>query len=235
MSQPLLYLFDIDGTLLAGAATVHRHAFVHAFREVYGLTLSLDGLLSAGRTDSWLLREPLRRCGLSDEQIARGRTEAFAAMEAYVRDHPTDLRHAVLPGVHEVLRGLGSRGKLLGLLTGNLQGIAWVKLQQAGLAAYFETGGFGEESTVRSRLVPVAIQHARRLAGRSIASRETVVVGDTPLDVEAGREAGTLTAALATGRYSLEDLRRTGADLVLPSLAPGNEALDQLAAMTVRS
>lgn len=225
MSEPSFFLFDIDGTLLRASTRVHRDAFAYAFDTVYGIPLSLDGISAAGRTDTWLLAEPLRRHGMADEEIWQLMPPAFAAMEAYVDRHLDDLRHCVLPGVPEVLSRLRRRGQLLGLLTGNLERVAMAKLRHADLAGYFDTGGFGEESEVRAHLVPVALQKAGQMAGHEIPPHRAVVIGDTPFDVEAGRVGGTRTVGVATGPYSEDDLRAAGADLVLPSLEDAVEKL----------
>lgn len=222
---PALFLFDIDGTLLTGAAGVHRDAFAHAFRTVYGLPLDLDGIATPGRTDAWILAETLRRHGVDDERIVRSMHRAFALMEVYVEQHPRDLRDAVLPGVPRVLRALRERGVALGLLTGNLRRIALAKLRQAGLADYFMVGGFGDASEVRADLVPVALAAAGAELGRVVDPSEVALVGDTPLDVEAGQQAATRTVGVATGRYSVDELRRAGADLVLPSFADADDAI----------
>jgi phosphoglycolate phosphatase-like HAD superfamily hydrolase len=225
--KPALILFDIDGTLLP-PSSVHGAAFAYAFRTVYGLPLDISGLHASGRTDTWILAEPLRRAGLSDASIWSRLPEAYAAMDTYVRQHLGDLRHEVLPGVSEVLERLHSDGQLLGLLTGNLAGIAMTKMRQAGLDRYFNVGGFGEESDVRAHLVPVALDKASQLVGYRIPAHRAVVVGDTPLDVEAGRAHGTLTVSVATGAYTEDDLRRIGADLVLPSFADAPSAVAAL-------
>ena len=230
-----LFLFDIDGTLIRGGTAVHRDAFAHAFRTVYGVPTSLDGLAPAGRTDTWLLVEALRQQGVSDEVIWERMPAAFAAMDDYVERHLGDLRDRVLPGVPALLQALFERGQLLGLLTGNLRGIAFAKMRQTGLARYFQTGGFGEESEIRARLVPVALREASELAGHVIPPQRTVVIGDTPLDVEAGQAFGTRTAGVATGSYSVGQLRQAGADVVLPSFADTpavTEALLALAGVT---
>lgn len=215
---PALFLFDIDGTILRGSTTVHRDAFAHAYQSVYGIDATLDGVEAAGRTDAWLLEQPLHRAGLSEHEIRARMPDAFAAMEAYVDHHLGDLRDKVLPGVRNVLADLDARGELLGLLTGNLRGIAMAKMRKAGLARYFDTGAFGEESAIRSDLVPVALSKASVKAGRSISSARTVVIGDTPLDVEAGKEHGAKTAGVATGPYDCRQLQDADADLVLASL-----------------
>jgi phosphoglycolate phosphatase-like HAD superfamily hydrolase len=228
MAEPALFLFDIDGTLLRAGSRVHRDSFAYAYREVYGLPLSLDGIKAAGRTDTWLLAEPLRRYGLSDNEIWQRMPQAFDAMEAYVDQHLGDMRGEVLPGVPEVLSILHHRTQLLGLLTGNLRGIALTKMRKAGLACYFDTGGFGEESEVRAHLVPVALAKAGEKTGQPVPASRAVVVGDTPLDVEAGRIGGTKVAAVATGPISLEELREAKPDLLLPSLTEAQQAADAL-------
>lgn len=225
MRNDALFLFDIDGTLMRGGTQAHRDAFAHAFDTVYGLPLSLDGIPAGGRTDSWLLAEPLRRAGVPAEDIRRLQPEAFRAMIEYVERTIADLRHCVLPGVRDVLASLHEDGRLLGLLIGNLSRIAVLKLEAAGLGGYFDTGGFGEESEDRSHLVPVAIAHGERAAGRRIPPRQVVIIGDTPLDVEAGRTHGTRTVAVATGTFSEAELRAGTADVVLASLADADTAV----------
>lgn len=227
VNDPALFLFDIDGTILRGSTAVHRDAFAHAYQSVYGVQATLDGVVAAGRTDTWLLEQPLRREGVPEDEIRAGMPEAFAAMEAYVDQHLGDLRDRVLPGVRKVLEDLDARGELLGLLTGNLRGIAMAKMRKAGLARYFDTGGFGEESAIRSDLVPVAVSKASAKAGTPISPARSVVIGDTPLDVEAGRVNGTRTVGVATGPYECRQLQDAGADLVFPALS-APDAVGQL-------
>jgi phosphoglycolate phosphatase-like HAD superfamily hydrolase len=223
-----LYLFDIDGTLLRAGTAVHRESFAHAYRAVYGLPLSLDGIPAGGRTDTWLVAEPLRRSGLDDDAIWEKMPEAFTEMQAYTEQHLGDLRHCVLPGVRDVLDGLRADGHVLGLLTGNLSRIAWAKLRHAGLSGYFQVGGFGEESEVRSHLVPVALAAATHLTGRPVPPEHAVLVGDTPLDVEAGKSHGTKTVGVATGPATLESLIEARADVVLESFEDSRRALGEL-------
>lgn len=158
--------------------------------------------------------------------------DAFEQMQRYVESRPADLRQNVLPGIRAVLHELDTRGHLLGLLTGNLSRIALAKMRGAGLARYFDVGGFGEESEIRSKLVPVAIAKAEEKAGFGIPPRHVVVIGDTPLDIEAGRAAGTRTAGVATGPFTTEELRAAGADVALESLADPSaaDALSRLVA-----
>jgi phosphoglycolate phosphatase len=215
-------LFDIDGTLIRAGTDVHKAAFAEAFRNVYGVETSLDGVRPAGRTDTWLLYEPLRMAGLSDEEILERLPQAFELMCRYVDQHLGDLRDRVLSGVPEVLDELDACGAMVGLLTGNLEQIALAKMRKAGLAGRFEFGAFGEESATRSELVPVALVKA------GMSAAQAVVVGDTPLDVEAARAHGVRSCGVATGPFDEEELRESGADLVVGSLAPGKETAERI-------
>ncbi|MGH2447381.1 MAG: HAD family hydrolase [Chloroflexota bacterium] len=213
-----LFLFDIDGTILRGSTEVHRAAFAYAYQEIYGLDLSLDGIVAAGRTDAWLFEEPLRRARVPYERVQRNRLEAFAVMEAYVTEHLEDLRDRVLPGVREVLSELREACQTLGLLTGNLEGVAAAKMVRAGLEDYFQFGVYGSESVDRSQLVPIALRLART-SGVVESQTQATVIGDTPLDIAAARDHNLRSVAVATGPFSVEDLRCAGADLVFESLA----------------
>lgn len=225
---PALFLWDIDGTLLRGATAVHCAAFAHAYQAVYGLRLGLDGVAAGGRTDMWLLAEPLRRVGLSDAEIWNRMPDAFNEMQAYVEQHLGDLTDCVLPGAREVLAELHARGYVQALVTGNLSLIAMAKLRNAGLAGYFDVGGFGEESMVRAHLVSVALREAREAVGTDIEVGRSVVVGDTPFDLEAGQLNGTRTCGVATGTCSLQELEAAGADVLLPSLGDAETAINAL-------
>lgn len=216
--QPLI-LFDIDGTLIRAGTEVHRASFAHAYRAIYGLELSLDGVAAAGRTDTWLLHEALRRGGVDEGTALRSMSAAFDAMCEYVDRELGDLRGKVLPGVAECLRELHANDALLGLLTGNLERIAHAKMRAAGLDGYFDMGAFGEESAWRPDLVPVALRKAAERSGAMIDPRAAVVVGDTPFDIEAGKVHGVKTCGVATGVIGSEELLAAEPDLVLESLA----------------
>src|SRR5437588_12796788 len=109
---------------------------------------------------------------------------------------------------------------MVGLLTGNLEPIAMAKMRKAGLEGHFDFGAFGEESATRSELVPVALDKAR------VPAAQAVVVGDTPLDVEAARVHGVKSLGVTTGPFDEEELKEAGADLVVGSLAPGKETAE---------
>ncbi len=130
-------------------------------------------------------------------------------------------RGRVLPGAVDAVAALAARpGVVQSVLTGNMRSVAELKLATFGLAAWldFEVGAYGTESMARADLVPLAQERAGRKYGAVFDARSTVLVGDTPNDVAAGRQGGARVVAVATGRTSAAELRAAGADVVLPDL-----------------
>lgn len=211
------YLFDIDGTLIRSRDRVHANAFAAGTQSVAGLTISLEGVSLAGNTDSAILAEACQRAGLSEDFFARHAEAIFGAMAEYVSRNRKSLAPVVLPGVEATLEALGQKGALLGVATGNLETIGWIKLTRAGLRNRFRFGGFSDHFLVRNELVAAAAQKARELLGR--AEAEVCVVGDTPRDIEAARSAGLPVIAVATGRFGFDELAALSPDLCATSLA----------------
>jgi phosphoglycolate phosphatase len=214
-----LLLFDIDGTLLLRASAEHRDAVHEAIRAVWP-AVDPDGLHveAAGRTDLDIARDVLVLAGLDARRIDDGMPSfREAATEAYARRCPPDLRDKVAPGVPAVLEALRERGEVLALVTGNLEPIARLKLERAGLGGFFARGegGFGSDHEDRAALPPIARARAGRRAGldRPWPRARTVVVGDTPRDVACARAAGVHVVAVTTGPFGRGDL--TGADAVV--------------------
>lgn len=217
----MLFLFDIDGTLLRRMPPAHRRAICDALAEVYAVRLSPGDLgQTAGLTDTAITVRALRGAGVLEVEIAP-RLPAFfaAASDAYERHVPADLRPYHTPHATEALEWLARGGAKLGLVTGNIERIAWTKLRTAGLAHHFACGAFGDESADRNRLPPLAVARAERTFATTFASERIFVVGDTPDDVACGAAHGYRTAAVATGPFhSIEDLRVCGPDFVFEDL-----------------
>jgi phosphoglycolate phosphatase len=224
-----LVLFDIDGTLLLRASTEHRAALHDAIREVWGVEdPDAVPVQAAGRTDVDIAREICLLSGVPAQQFDEG-LEDFraAAVAAYARRCPDDLSATVSPGMADVLAQLARRGgHVLALLTGNLEPVARLKLERAGLGTFFAhgLGAFGSDHEDRSALPAIARRRAGRLAGGRHWPREsTVVVGDTPRDIACARADGVGVVAIATGPFRAERLE--GADAVVRS---ARELLDVL-------
>lgn len=218
-----LVLWDVDGTLVLYGG-IGRQAFADAFLTLEGRAASgLDELMisTAGRTDPDIALEFLARHGVADGE---SRLDAFHdALVAALSTKAEQMREGgrVLPGVQRALDAVGRLpGVAQSLLTGNLEANAVLKLSSVGLDGYvdFEIGAYGSDHRERARLVEVARAKASAKFGVELDPGAVVVVGDTPLDVAAGRAGGARVIAVATGHYDLEALAATGPDAVFGDL-----------------
>lgn len=219
-----LVLFDIDGTLMRGAPPVHRQALCDAAHVVFGVSLRPEEFgQTAGMTDSAIVRRELRAVGVSNNEITAGLARMCeAAAEAYERLMTADLSAYHTPHASAALEWLLEQGATLGLVTGNIERIAWRKLSAAKLASYFVQpqplpmahwdvapwiGGFGDQGEDRNTLPPLAIQRASVLVGAHPLPSETWVIGDTPADIACGVAHGLRVIGVATGiHHSFDDL-----------------------------
>ena len=217
--MPLL-LFDIDGTLLIKASDDHRDAIHAAMRRVYRVqhpeTAKVE---AAGRTDPSIARQIAMQLGVSVERFEE-RMNDFkrCAAEEYAHRCRDDLSAHVAEGVTELLSELSSRdGTILSLVTGNLEPIARIKLDRAGIGHYFARGqgGFGSDHEDRTDLPGIARSRAGGGPGRPYPREDTVVIGDTPLDIACAHADGVRCIAVTTGPYGAADL--TAADDVVGS------------------
>ncbi|HSE48575.1 MAG TPA: HAD family hydrolase [Terriglobales bacterium] len=203
------YLFDIDGTLLNSRDGVHYDAFHAALREVFEIETRIDEVPVHGSTDPGILRAVLAHAGRADDgagELAR----ALEVMCAEVERNASGLAPQVCDGVADLLSLLASRGKLLGVASGNLERIGWLKLEAGGLRPFFAFGSFSDRNEKREDIFRAGIAEARRRLGRDDA--DIVIVGDTPADIRAARATHTPIIALATGVYSAAQLAEHGPD-----------------------
>lgn len=226
-----LVLFDIDGTLLT-ARGAPRRAFTRAMLEVYGTTGPIDAHRFDGKTDPQIARELLTLAGLEDDVIDAGLQSLWDHYLAGLRQELAAADHVthVFPGVPDLLDQLCARpgDAVLGLLTGNIQQGARLKLDSAGLQHDFRVGAFGSDCERRDGLPPVAVDRARDLVGVAFSRRDIVIIGDTPADVTCGRALGVRAIAVATGSYGEADLEVAGADIVFPDLSDTAAVLDAI-------
>jgi phosphoglycolate phosphatase-like HAD superfamily hydrolase len=210
------YLFDIDGTLLRTRDRIHVESFATSVRRVTGFEVTLAGVVLHGHTDTGILREAFHQAGIPPEVLEEHTAAILEAMGNAVAEQ----RHAMdlvrMPGVEEALRHLAGRGALLGVATGNLEMIGWIKVEQAGLREWFRFGGFSDRFPIRAELIGHAAHKARDLAG---PGARVCVVGDTPRDVEAARTNSLPIIAVATGRYSFDELLALQPEVCATSLA----------------
>jgi phosphoglycolate phosphatase-like HAD superfamily hydrolase len=212
----LLLLFDIDGTLLLKASREHAEALYAALRRVYGVDHLPGRVEAAGRTDGAIARSLLLLAEVSAEQIDAKMPELRrAVVSEYAHRCPADLTGHLAPGVAELLGALGGGGHhQLALVTGNLEPVARLKVERAGIGHFFPLGqgAFGSDDVDRAALPEIA----RIRAGRRDAPyprERTVVIGDTPRDIACARADGVHVIAVATGPFTAEQLK--GADAVV--------------------
>ncbi len=225
----VLLLFDIDGTLLSGAAEAHRDAMYEALRAVHSITPSsaaLGTISPAGRTDPEIARAILLRAGVSARRIDDCADEIRErCCRAYARLCPNDLSAFVLPGIPDLLAWASRREEVIvGLLTGNYEPVARLKLARAGIGRYFARGqgAFGSDAEDRVALPAIARRRAGT-AARPHPRTETIVIGDTPRDIACARADGVRCVAVASGSYSADEL--SDADEVVSDALELREAL----------
>jgi phosphoglycolate phosphatase len=215
--NPRILLFDIDGTLVStgGAGAV---AWRQAFEELHGIPADIGKFTDAGMTDpdvgAKTFAAVLGRAPTPIElaQVVQRRLEhlpeAVANSEGY----------KVLPGVPERLKQLSRDGHLLGLITGNGDGAAFIKLSRGDLMRWFTFGAYASAGVDRPEIVRRAVARGEAMLGRDVPNEDIFVIGDTPLDIEAAHAAGCSAIAVATGHYDNAALRSAGADHVLETL-----------------
>jgi phosphoglycolate phosphatase-like HAD superfamily hydrolase len=225
----LLLLFDIDGTLLGNAAQAHARALQQALHVVHGIgegegDHQWPRVAAAGRTDMEIAREIALLYGVSAERFQERREQLIdVCVREYVRLVPDDLSDRVVPGMRELLDELGARDDVrLSLVTGNLEPVARVKLNRAGVGRYFADGqgAFGSDSEDRTDLPPIARARAGgrlhgepddRPYGEPHPRARTIVIGDTDRDVACAHADDLRCFAVTTGPLGREGLERADA------------------------
>ena len=218
-----LCLFDIDGPLIFtdGAG---RAALARALDSVFGIEGSLDNVRLDGKTDHLIIREVLSERGRTSDpdtsELAFRRYLEILREELRLRSES----YRVLPGVLELLKRLQKEpGILTGLATGNIEQGARAKLEVGQLNPYFPFGGYGSDSESRTELILAAV---RRAESRCDEIESVIVIGDTPQDIQHAHASGARAIAVATGFYTVEELRTFGPDLVVESLEPVEPVLN---------
>jgi phosphoglycolate phosphatase-like HAD superfamily hydrolase len=212
-----ILLFDIDGTLVStgGAGAV---AWKQAFLELHGIPADIGQFTDAGMTDPDV--------GAKTFEAVLGRKPTPHELAALIQRRLEHLPEAiaastgykVLPGVPERLRQLSRAGHLLGIITGNGDGAAAVKLARGDLNRWFTFGAYATAGVDRPGIVRRAVERGEAMLGCDVPNSDIYVVGDTPLDIEAAHAVGCTAIAVATGKYDAEALREAGADHVLDTL-----------------
>ena len=216
MNPPTLILFDIDGTLLTSGGAGET-ALKSGFQREFGLGEDLTSISIAGRTDSGIARQVLQKHGL---EVSPANIERF--FSCYLAELAVQLplrSGRVLPGIVELLAALRERSDIsLGLLTGNLERGAQLKLQHYGLGGIFPFGAFADDHHDRNALGPVALSRAAEFHGFPFSAQRVWVIGDTEHDIGCARAFGARAMGVATGNFSVEFLSQHRPDALFSDL-----------------
>ena len=226
-----LVLFDIDGTILS-ARGAGRRALAAALTEVYGGAGDIEGYDLRGQTDQRIVFDLMEGRGLSRERIRARLDDCF---EAYARGLQAEIGDGqgvvILPGIADLVRRLdGEARALVGLLTGNIEAGARIKLTPTGLWPYFQLGAYGSDHYDRRQLPSLAARRAEALVGRGFPPEEILVIGDTPRDIECARHFGAVAIAVATGLFTRAELEAESPDLLFDDFSDVDAAFSKLLA-----
>jgi phosphoglycolate phosphatase-like HAD superfamily hydrolase len=213
-------LFDIDGTLISTGGASDR-AWKRAFKELHDVEVDVPAVTGKGVPDPEVGRVVFK-AALGREPTDE---EAGAVMQRRVDHLPEEVENSpgfvVEDGVVELLEKLTDDGVLLGLTTGNVEEAADIKLARADLNGFFSFGGYGSDSPDRTELTEKALERAELVSGDRLDLDRCFSCGDTPRDVEAGHGAGIRVVGVATGEFTVEQLKEAGADATIGSFREG--------------
>jgi phosphoglycolate phosphatase-like HAD superfamily hydrolase len=224
-----LVLFDVDGTLVT-AHGAGREALRHALLSIYGTTGPIDDYDFRGKTDPRIVLDLMAAAGLDDARVSVGLERCFKAyVDTLDRLVGDGARVEALPGIADLVRALAVRTDVVvGLLTGNIEAGARVKLRPTGLWPLFRVGAFGSDDPDRRCLPPIARRRASALVGGEIEPERVIVIGDTPLDVDCARACGAVAVAVATGQHASVDLEACAPDLLFADFSDVAAAVTRL-------
>ncbi|XP_058093806.1 uncharacterized protein LOC131239904 [Magnolia sinica] len=239
IKKKILVTFDVDGTLIqsTGPASnrLHRRAFSHAFLDVFGIKdATIDVIQHHGQTDPGVIVNTLVHYGIPSEVATEKLPDLKARMVEYAKEHAQDIGEGlqVLLGVASLLHVLSSKEDVaIGLVTGNLEEIAWLKMEGLCIRKYFTVpnfGGFGSDHIDRGHLVMIAADRAEKLFPGGFNLR--VHVGDTPNDIRAAEFGGALAVGVCTGIFNKEELEQAsnGNAVILEDLVDTNAFMNLL-------
>ncbi len=227
--RPYLVLFDIDGTLL-NSGGCGRAATERALVEVFGTTGALDRVNFAGKTDWEILREALEPVGIAVSDIDARLTAHSESVARHLTNIIANFPVKSCAGAPEVVAALRDYpGVVMGLVTGNVETLAPIKLRAADYDPVdFVTGAYGSEGWTRAMLPPLALERARVYSGGDFRPENIVIIGDTPGDILCATSINARTIGVATGPYSMAELRQYNPDHVFESMRDYSAVLNAI-------
>ncbi len=222
-----LILFDIDGTLVDTGGAGSR-ALDIVFMEYFSIKNAFRDINMSGKTDTQIIKE-----GLTAHNLPLDNRYIADIVVLYLKTLSREInndRKRTMPGVREALSALtnDNGSYYLGLLTGNIEQGARIKLSPFDLNKYFPFGAFGSDDEDRNKLLPYATKRFSLIYNKEIDFTNCIIVGDTPRDIDCAKPYGAYCIAVATGYYSTSRLRDAGADVVMEDLSDTEEFIKSL-------
>jgi phosphoglycolate phosphatase-like HAD superfamily hydrolase len=195
-----------------------QRAMARAFEQLFAVSDAFRDIQMAGRTDTWILSNAAAAHGILPSELTAFQDAYLAHLERELE--PPNPRKMTMPGIRPLLDTLASReDTYLALLTGNYEQAARLKLQHFDLWRYFACGAFADDAPDRNSLLPKALARIRACGGPAVQPADAIVVGDTPHDVACALAAGARAIGVATGPFSTQQLRDSGAHVVFEDLS----------------
>ena len=214
-----IIIFDLDQTLI-DLTSIHDKTVERLFYEFFGIKARLTEIDFGGRSLTEIFRALGRLKGLNEGLLNRKIPAMIARYEQiFAEAIPSTIEQYILPGVKDILTTLKGGGYFVVMYTGDSPGIIGSVLKKAELDKYFDLSFSGTEVEKRSDMIRKAMLQAERVTGHKIHGKDVVVIGDSPRDVEAGKELNTVTIAVATGFYSQEVLKESNPDFIFKDLS----------------
>jgi phosphoglycolate phosphatase len=222
-------LFDIDWTLIQGGNKPHGDGFAYALYTFYHIPKEKtyeEALHSHGKIDNQIIIETATRNGIAEKTVLQDLPEIIRVIREYFFAHQDEGDYIALPGVKETLSLLQRQQIPIGMLTGNIAEIGWRKVECAGLKEFIQFGAFGNMAFKRVNLIPIAYKEAVEKLGVTEAINQCVIIGDSPLDVACAKQGNIASVAVASGKYTKDELAKTEPDLLLSSLEETEKLLE---------
>ncbi len=209
MNHMALVLFDIDGTLIPSGSVRYWKELI---QKHFNIEVDEKTVYRSGKTDREILAEFLQQHGISNPESDPKFKIALKDIGRIVEKQLETKKLKPIPHTIELIQALKQQGHTIGLLTGNTTEKARSKLQNAGLWDYFETGAFGDQTKTRNELLQIALENAHRKKGTRFSPHQTIIIGDTVRDIAVATNGGAISIAVATGKETLEQLKKTKPD-----------------------
>jgi phosphoglycolate phosphatase len=223
-----LIIFDMDQTLIE-LIEVHDEAARQLFQRIFGVDARLSNIDYAGKSLFESFRQLAKLNNISEDKFLSLKGELLQGYEdAFARNIPVDDSKYILPGVKQLLTELAETENIIMLYTGDSRAIVKAVFNATGLGKYFSGCFYGTEVDKRADMVTLALKRAKELTGKDFKGKDIVIIGDSLRDIEVSKQFDALMISVATGVYSENELRKSGADYIFKDLSDYRQVLNTI-------